>query len=64
MKKDFAVIKALTAAGIRPEEELSAEQEEMLRRALDPDVFFLDDVEHLFKPKTVSNINTSNDNEG
>ena len=48
MKKDAAVIKALTQAGLRDEPELSPEQEELLQRALDPEKQFLHDVEKLF----------------
>lgn len=48
MKKDAAVIKALALAGLHKEQQLSPEQEEMLRRALDPEEQFLHDVEKLF----------------
>lgn len=48
MSKDAAVIKALTQAGLRDEQELTPEQEEMLKRALDPEEQFLHDVEQLF----------------
>lgn len=51
MKKDAAVIKALTLAGLRDEPELTLEQEDMLRRALDPEEQFLYDVERLFSKK-------------
>lgn len=46
--KDAAVIKALTQAGLRDDPQLSPEQEEMLKRALDPEEQFLHDVERLF----------------
>ena len=49
-KKDAEVIKALAELGLH-DEELTPEQEEMLRRATHPDEFFLDDVEKLFTPK-------------
>lgn len=48
MKKDAAVIKALTQAGIRPEQELTPEQEEILQRALDPEKQYFYDIEQLF----------------
>ena len=46
--KDAKVIKALADLGLRPEEELTPDQEEMLKKALDPHEQFLDDVESLF----------------
>lgn len=48
MDKDSAIIKALSDAGLRKEPELTPDQEEMLRIALDPELQFLDDVERLF----------------
>jgi len=51
-KHDAAIIKALADAGVMPETELSAEQEEMLARALDPEKEFLHKVETLFKSTT------------
>lgn len=50
-KKDAAVIKALTQTGTRTEEPLTPEQEEMLRRALDPEEQYLYDVERLFSDR-------------
>jgi len=50
MDKDSAVIKVLSDIKLRDEPELTPDQEEMLRRALDPDLQFLDDVEKLFNP--------------
>ena len=47
-KKDSAVIKALAELGLRKEKELSPEEEEALKRALDPEEQFLDDVQRLF----------------
>lgn len=47
-EKDAAVIKALTQIGLRPEQELTPDQEELLKRALDPEEQFLYDVEQLF----------------
>jgi hypothetical protein len=48
-KKDAEVIKALAEIGCRDETPLTPEQEEMMRRAIEPEKFFLDDVEKLFK---------------
>ncbi len=48
-KKDCAVEKVLAELGLRDEPELSAEQEEMLQRALDPEKEFLYQVEQLYK---------------
>lgn len=47
-EKDAAVIKVLADIGMTDEPELSPEQEEQLKRALDPDEQFLYDVEKLF----------------
>ena len=47
--KDAAVIKALTQAGLRPEPELTPDQEELLKRALDPEEQYLYDIERLFQ---------------
>ncbi len=56
MKKDAAVIKALTDLGLRPETELSPEEEKILAAALDPEAAFLADVERLFRdPDTSDN---------
>lgn len=49
MNKDSAVINVLTQVGLRKEPDLTPEQEEMLRRALDPEEQFLHDVEQLFQ---------------
>lgn len=46
--KDAAVIKALAELGIHKQPDLSPEQEDMLKRALDPEEQFLHDVEKLF----------------
>jgi len=50
-KKDAATIKALAELGLRKEPELTDDQLEMLKRAQNPEDFFLDDVEKLFKRK-------------
>jgi len=47
-KKDAAVEKVLSDIGIREEPDLTPEQEELLKRALDPEEQFLHDVEKLF----------------
>ncbi len=46
--KDAAVIKVLNDIGYTEEPELSPEQEEMLKRACDPEQQFLYDVKNLF----------------
>jgi len=51
MTKDLEVIKALAELGLRKEPELDSDQLEMLKRAQNPEDFFLDDVEKLFKEK-------------
>ena len=48
-EKDAAVIKVLADIGAIDEPELTPDQEELLKRALDPDEQFLHDVEKLFK---------------
>ena len=48
-KKDCAVEKVLAELGLRDEPKLSAEEEEMLQRALDPEKEFLYQVEQLYK---------------
>lgn len=48
-EKDAKVIKALADLGLHPEATLSPEEEDMLRKAMDPHEQFLDDVEALFK---------------
>lgn len=50
-KKHAAVIKVLTQIGLTPEPKLTPEQEELLKRALNPEEQFLHDVEQLFSPK-------------
>lgn len=47
--KDAAIIKALSELGLRSEPKLTPEQEQDLKRAINPDDTFLDDVEKLFK---------------
>jgi len=47
-KKDCAVEKVLAELGLRNEPELTAEQEEMLKRALDPEQEYLYQVKKLF----------------
>jgi hypothetical protein len=47
-KKDAAVTKVLSDIGFKDEPELTPEQEELLKRALDPEEQFLHDVEKLF----------------
>ena len=49
-KKDTAVTKALTDLGLRNEPELTADEEEKLKTALDPELQYLQDVEDLFTP--------------
>jgi len=48
MSKDAAIIKALTQLGLRPEEQLSPEQESMFKAATDPEEQYLQDIERLF----------------
>ena len=48
MNKDHAIIKALADINLRPEPELTPEQEDMLRLALNPEEQFLNDVERIF----------------
>lgn len=50
-EKDAAVIKALELANLRDERELTPDEEDILKRALDPDEQFFHDVEKLFTPK-------------
>lgn len=50
-KKDAEITKALAELGLRNEPELTPEQELDLRRAINPEDTFLDDVERLFKDK-------------
>ena len=47
--KDAAVVKVLSDIGFIEEIELTPEQEEMLKRALDPEEQFMHDVEKLFR---------------
>jgi hypothetical protein len=47
--KDAIIIKALAELGLRKEPELNDAELEMLKRAQNPEDFFLDDVEKLFK---------------
>ena len=48
--KDAAVIKALAELGLRQEVPLTPEQEDMLRRALDPYEQYLEDIVKVFTP--------------
>jgi len=48
MNNDAAVIKILADIGALPEPQLTPEQEEMLKRALDPDCSFYDDIMDVF----------------
>lgn len=47
-EKDAAVIKALAELGLRKEVSLSPEQENLLKRALDPHEEYLAQVEQIF----------------
>lgn len=47
-KKDAAITKALADLGLRNEPELSPNEEEKLKNALDPELQYLQDVEDLF----------------
>lgn len=47
-KKDAAITKALTDLGLRKEPELTPDQEEQLKNALDPELQYLQDIEDLF----------------
>lgn len=49
MNKDSAVVLSLAELGLLAQQELTPEQEEMLKRALDPEEQFMHDVENLFK---------------
>lgn len=49
LSKDFKIIKALEELGLRKEKELTADELEMFQRAVNPEDFFLNDVEKLFK---------------
>lgn len=49
--KDAVITKVLADLGLRDEQELTPEQEQDLRRAINPEDTFLDDVEKLFKEK-------------
>jgi hypothetical protein len=46
--KDSAVLKALAELGLKKEPQLTPDQEELLKQALDPEEQFLADVEKLF----------------
>lgn len=50
-KKDAEIIKVLSELGLRKDPELTPEQEQDLKRAINPENTFLDDVEKLFKEK-------------
>lgn len=52
MNKDAHVLKALTELGLRKEVELSPEQEEILKIALDPHEQELDDMLRILSPNT------------
>ena len=49
INKDAAVIATLAELGLREEKPLDDDELEMLQRALNPDDFWLDDVENIFK---------------
>lgn len=49
-EKDVRVHKVLAELGIDNQPDLTPEQEEVLKTALDPEEQFLSDVERLFKP--------------
>lgn len=51
MKKDAAVEKILHELGLKQEPELTPEQEELYKRAIDPEAQYLYDVERLFANK-------------
>lgn len=51
-KKDAVVIKVLADVGLSKDTQLSPEQEEILRRAIDPEEQFMYDIEQLFKITT------------
>ena len=48
-KKDTAITKALTELGLRPESELTIEEEEKFLTALDPELTYLREVEELYE---------------
>ena len=48
MNKDAAAIKALTELGLRPEHELTPEEEELFTNATDPDDEYLSALERIF----------------
>ncbi len=54
MNKDSAVVLSLAELGLLSDQELSPEQEEMLKRALDSEEQFLYDVENLFSEDPTS----------
>lgn len=47
-EKDASVQKVLAELGLKEQPKLSPEQEEILKRALDPELQFQHDVERLF----------------
>ena len=51
-EKDAAVIKALAELGLHKEVPLTPEQENLLKRALDPEEEFLSQVEQIFQRDT------------
>lgn len=51
--KDAALIKTLTELGLRDEPKLTFDQEQDLKRAINPEDTFLDDVKKLFKEKHI-----------
>lgn len=48
MSKDAAIIKVLTQLGLRPDGDLSAEEEKIFKAAIDPEEQYLQDLESLF----------------
>ncbi len=50
-EKDAAVIKALSELGLRKEDALTPEQEQLLKQALDPHEQYLTDLLKIFNPE-------------
>ena len=57
--KDAATLKALAELGLRDDTELSPEQEDMLRKAMNPEEQFLDDALRLLTPKDKNTLEPS-----
>lgn len=49
-KKDAETIKVLTQLGLRQDQQLTPEQEQMLKNALDPQEDYLEKIKKLFEP--------------